>query len=177
MLAIKRKKILVIIISIIMIILFAIASILILNQSIKGEKSYSIKLIDIIDKDEESLLNEEELEDYELKIEEELKAETNGNKDNFKIKSAYYALGAIKFLENKNEESINYLKEALKYSNHIDIKDDEYELDIKIYSALSSNYIKLKKLEEAESFFDQAKSIALKNNKENLLGNLYYARA
>ena len=177
MLAIKRKKILVIIISIIMIILFAIASILILNQSIKGEKSYSIKLIDIIDKDEESLLNEEELEDYELKIEEELKAETNGNKDNFKIKSAYYALGAIKFLENKNEESINYLKEALKYSNHIDIKDDEYELDIKIYSALSSNYIKLKKLEESESFFDQAKSIALKNNKENLLGNLYYARA
>lgn len=177
MLAIKRKKILVIIISIIMIILFAIASILILNESIKGEKSYSIKLIDIIDKDEESLLNEEELEDYELKIEEELKAETNGNKDNFKIKSAYYALGAIKFLENKNEESINYLKEALKYSNHIDIKDDEYELDIKIYSALSSNYIKLKKLEESESFFDQAKSIALKNNKENLLGNLYYARA
>lgn len=86
MLAIKRKKILVIIISIIMIILFAIASILILNQSIKGEKSYSIKLIDIIDKDEESLLNEEELEDYELKIEEELKAETNGNKDNFKIR-------------------------------------------------------------------------------------------
>ena len=60
MLAIKRKKILVIIISIIMIILFAIASILILNQSIKGEKSYSIKLIDIIDKDEESLLKEEE---------------------------------------------------------------------------------------------------------------------
>lgn len=177
MLAIKRKKILVIIISIIMIILFAIASILILNESIKGEKSYSIKLIDIIDKDEESLLNEEELEDYELKIEEELKAETNGNKDNFKIKSAYYALGAIKFLENKNEESINYLKEALKYSNHIDIKDYEYELDIKIYSALSSNYIKLKKLEESESFFDQAKSIALKNNKENLLGNLYYARA
>ena len=53
MLAIKRKKILVIIISIIMIILFAIASILILNQSINGEKSYSIKLIDIIDKDEE----------------------------------------------------------------------------------------------------------------------------
>ncbi|WP_204572839.1 hypothetical protein, partial [Clostridium saudiense] len=86
-------------------------------------------------------------------------------------------MGAIKFLENKNEESINYLKEALKYSNHIDIKDDEYELDIKIYSALSSNYIKLKKLEESESFFDQAKSIALKNNKENLLGNLYYARA
>ncbi|WP_133013685.1 GGDEF domain-containing protein [Clostridium cuniculi] len=177
MLAIKRKKILTIIISIIMIVLFGIASILILNQSIKSEKSYSIKLIDIIDKDEESLLNEEELEDYELKIEEELKAELNGNKDNFKIKSAYYALGAIKFLENKNEESINYLKEALKYSNYIDIKDYEYELDIKIYSALSSNYIKLKKLEESESFFAQAKSIALKNNKENILGDLYYARA
>lgn len=148
MLAIKRKKILVIIISIIMIILFAIVSILILSQFINSEKSYSIKLIDIIDKDEELLLNEEELEDYEIKIEKELKAETNGNEDNFKTKRAYYALGAIKFLENKNEESINYLKEALKYSNHIYIKDDEYELDIKIYSALSSNYIKLKKLEE-----------------------------
>ena len=152
MLAIKRKKILVIIISIIMIILFAIASILVLNQSIKGEKSYSKKLINIIDKDEESLLNEEELEDYELKIQEELQEDMNGDKNNFKIKSEYYALGVIKFLENKNDESINYLKEALKYDNYMNIKDDEYELDIKINSALSSNYIKLKKLEESESF-------------------------
>ena len=98
------------------------------------------------------MLNEEELEDYELKIQEELQEDMNGDKNNFKIKSEYYALGVIKFLENKNDESINYLKEALKYDNYMNIKDDEYELDIKINSALSSNYIKLKKLEESESF-------------------------
>ena len=111
MLAIRRKNILIIIISIIMIVLFRIA--LILNKSINSEKSYSKKLINIIDKDEESLLNEEELEEYELKIEEELQEYINDDKDNLKIKSGYYALGAIKFLQDKNEESIGYLNEAI----------------------------------------------------------------
>lgn len=177
MLALKRKNILVIIISVIMIVLFGVASISILNKSINSKKSYSMKLIDIIDKDQESLLSKEDLEDYELKIEEELNKAINENGDNFKIKSAYYALGSIKFLEDENEQSIDYLKEALKYGNHIDIQDNEYELDIKIYSGLSSNYIKLNKMEESESFFEQAKAIALNNNKKDILGDLYYARA
>lgn len=175
MLAIKRKNILIIIISIIMIVLFGIALILILNKPINSEKSYSKKLINIIDKDEESLLNEEELEEYGLKIEEELQKYINGDKDNLKIKSGYYALGAIKFLQDKNEESIGYLNEALKYSNYINIKD--YELDIKIYSTLSNNYTKLENIEESEKFFEQAKFIALKSNKENRLSDLYYSRA
>lgn len=177
MLALKRKNILVIIISVIMIVLFGVASISILNKSINSKKSYSMKLIDIIDKDQESLLSKEDLEDYKLKIEEELNKAINENGDNFKIKSAYYALGSIKFLEDENEQSIDYLKEALKYGNHIDIQDNEYELDIKIYSGLSSNYIKLNKMEESESFFEQAKAIALNNNKKDILGDLYYARA
>ncbi|MGG7059001.1 hypothetical protein ACQPUZ_11955 [Clostridium tertium] len=151
MLAIKRKKALLIIISIIAISLFGVASILVLNKSINSKKSYSMKLIDIIEKDEESLLSKEELDDYEIKVNEELKEAINGEADNFEIKSAYYALGAIEFLE--NEQSIYYLTEALKYSNDKDIKDIEYEVDIKIYSGLSSNYIKLKKEEEAAFFF------------------------
>ena len=173
MLAIRRKRILISIILIITIILFSIASILTLNEYIKSGKTYSMKLIDIIDKDKESQLSKEELEDYKLKIEEEL----NEEEDNFKIKSAYYALGVIKFLENENEQSIDYLKEALRYSNYEDIEENEYELNIKIYSALSSNYIKLKNLEESENYFIQAKAIALKNNKKNILSDLYYARA
>ena len=177
MLALKIKKILVIIISIIMIVLFGVVSISILNKSINSKKSYAIELIDMIDKDQESTLSKEDLEDYELKIEEELNEQLNENKDNLKIKRSYYALGAIKFLEGENEQSIEYLKEALKYGNHIDIQDNEYELDIKIYSALSSNYIKLNKMEESERFFEQAKAIALNNNKKDVLSDLYYARA
>ena len=176
MLAIK-KKILVIIISIIMMILFGAISISILNEYTNSNKLYSMKLIDIIDKDEESQLSKEELDDYEVKIEEELKEELNGEQNYFKIKCEYYALGAIKFLENENEKSIEYLKESLNYIDYRDIQDNEYEMNIKIYSALSSNYIKLNKLEESQDFFAQAKSIALKHNTMNELSDLYYARA
>ena len=177
MVAIKRKEILVIIISIIMIFLFGVASISILNEVRNSEKSYSMKLIESIDRDDESLLSKEELKDYQLKIEEELKEEMNGDKDSFKIECAYYALGAIKFLENENDQSIEYLKEALKYSDYTNIPNKEYELDIKIYSALSSNCIKLKKLEESEIFFEKARAIALQNNEKTIISDLYYARA
>ena len=50
MLAIKRNKILLIIISIIIVSLFGVASTLVLNKSINLKKSYALKLIGIIDK-------------------------------------------------------------------------------------------------------------------------------
>lgn len=171
------KKGLVIIISIIIIILLGVTSIPILNKYTSDEESYSMKLIEIIEKDEESQLSRDELNKYKIEIQKELNAQLNGEKDNLKIKSSYYALGVIKFLENKNEESINYLKEALKYSNYKDIKDEEYDIDIKIYSALSSNYIKLNKKDESEGYFLQAKAIAIENGKKDVLSDIYYARA
>ncbi len=177
MLAIKRNKILLTIISIIIVSLFGIASTLVLNKSINLKKSYALKLIGIIEKDEESLLTKEELEDYEIKINQELEKELNEKKDKFKIKSAYYALGAIEFVKGENYKSIDYLYEALKYNNYKDVKDTEYEVDIRIYSGLSSNYIKLKKAEEASVFFEEAKKIALNNNKREVLSDLYYAKA
>ena len=177
MLAIKRNKILLIIISIIIVSLFGVASTLVLNKSINLKKSYALKLIGIIEKDEESLLTKEELEDYEIKINQELEKELNEKKDKFKIKSAYYALGAIEFVKGENYKSIDYLYEALKYNNYKDVKDTEYEVDIRIYSGLSSNYIKLKKAEEASVFFEEAKKIALNNNKKEVLSDLYYAKA
>ncbi|MBD7915375.1 hypothetical protein H9660_09465 [Clostridium sp. Sa3CUN1] len=177
MLAIKRNKILLIIISIIIVSLFGVASTLVLNKSINLKKSYALKLIGIIEKDEESLLTKEELEDYEIKINQELEKELNEKKDKFKIKSAYYALGAIEFVKGENYKSIDYLYEALKYNNYKDVKDTEYEVDIRIYSGLSSNYIKLKKAEEASVFFEEAKKIALNNNKREVLSDLYYAKA
>ena len=177
MLSIKMKRVVLIIMSIFLTTLFIVCSFIIANKYIDSKKSYAMKLIDIIQNDKESLLTREELDDYENKIEEELKAQLNGIQDNLEIKSAYYALGAIEFLENENEESIYYLSEALKYNSDRDVKSIEDEVDIKIYSGLSSNYIKLKNLEESKVFFEEAKKIAIENNEKEVLSDLYYARA
>lgn len=144
-------------------------SIILINKNIIEEK-YSLKLIEIIEKDEESKLSKDQLILYEDEIKKELDEALQSNDNN--IKELYYCLGAIKYLEKENYESNKYLREALKYK-----AKNEVDIDIKIYSALSSNYIMQNKSKESDMCFEQAKSIALKNNKKHLLCELYYGRA
>lgn len=140
-------------------------------------KPYSVRLIDIIDKDEEAKLSRKNLNFFEKEINKEIEKYLNSKDNSFKLKQCYYALGAIKFLENENSQSIDYMKKALEYGTFDKTNMKTLELDIRIYSALSSNCISQKKLEESELFFTQAKSLALKNNQKHLLCELYYGKA
>lgn len=107
-------------------------------------KPYSVRLIDIIDKDEEAKLSRKNLNFFEKEINKEIEKYLNSKDNSFKLKQCYYALGAIKFLENENSQSIDYMKKALEYGTFDKTNMKTLELDIRIYSALSSNCISQK---------------------------------
>ncbi|MGL5346825.1 MAG: diguanylate cyclase [Peptostreptococcaceae bacterium] len=173
----KNNKLLKSTILIILILLSSVILLISINKYNKIDKSYSANIIDIIDKDEELLVSKNELQNYEKEINKELKSRLKENKSKFKIKESYYAIGAIKYLQNNSTESIYYLNKALEYGEIDSSNKDIIELDMKIYSALSSNYIMQKNIEQSQYFFEQAKTIALKNNKKERLCDIYYAKA
>ncbi|MGL5378460.1 tetratricopeptide repeat protein, partial [Clostridium sp.] len=173
MLNLKSKNINKIIFLLICTVLVLTGVFITLKKYNKQEESYTLKLIEIIDRDEESRLTEDEIENYEVEINKELDTRLKDNKEMYKIKKTYYALGAIKYLQNEHSESIAYLNKALEYGV-IDNEKKNIELDVRIYSALSSNHIIQQNIEESEIFFERAKTIALKNNEKHLLCELYY---
>ncbi|MGL5378853.1 diguanylate cyclase [Clostridium sp.] len=166
----KRKGIKAIILLIFILVIFLLIS---KNIYKKEDISYTTKLINLVDKDEEDLLNKEELKNYEIEINKELKK----NKDDFKIKQSYYAIGAVKYLQSDSIKSIQYLNKALEYGGINITSKANVELDVKIYSALATNYIMEKNINKSEIFFKQGKTIALKNNRKDLLCELYYGKS
>ncbi|MGL4738975.1 MAG: hypothetical protein ACRCW2_16115, partial [Cellulosilyticaceae bacterium] len=146
-------------------VVITLALLLNLNNETKKE-SVTNQFIAIVDKDEEKGLNKNELEYYQKAIKKELNGYLENDKDNYKIRSGYYAIGAIKYLENEYDAAIHYLKEALKYHSLTEEKQSKIDIDVRIYSALSSSYIQKKEIKESTSYFIQAKSIALDNNEK-----------
>ena len=173
----KNNKIIKIVSVLSCIILVTIIFFALLNNYREKNKPYSVRLIDIIDNNEEYELSRKKLNYFEKEINTEIEKALNSKDNSFKLKQSYYALGVIKFLENETSQSIDYLKKALEYCDFEKNNIKNLKLEIKIYSALANNYIAQKNLKESELFFEQAKSLALKNNEKHLLCELYYRKA
>lgn len=129
---------------------------------------YAVKIVEIIKEDKERALTVDELNTYEMKINEELQID----KSSKNTKLGYYALGAISYLKQDYNQSIDHLLKALEYT---EAQDNGIEL--MIYSALSSNYIHFNDLEEAEKYFEKAKALAVSKEMEEQLCEIYYGRA
>lgn len=171
----KINKTLKIIILLILIIITVAITMTLANNN--QNSYYTQQLIEIIDKDEEAKLSEKELENYEINITKEIDKSLKENKDGFTIKQGYYAMAAVKYLQGENLQSIDYLNKALEYGVIYSTNKEIVECDVKIYSALSSNYIIQNNIERASDFFNEAKTIALNNNRKDLLCELYYGKA
>ncbi|MGL5087237.1 MAG: hypothetical protein ACRC68_16245, partial [Clostridium sp.] len=129
------------------------------NQSVSKE------IIKIIKNDEERSISDKQLKIYKEQIGNEILSEKS-------LKKSYYAIGAIDFLEKDYYGSIEKLLVALSYESfYID------DIDIMILSALSSNYIAVGNLEEAEKYYDRAKTLAKDRKMDGALSDLYYGRA
>ncbi|MGG5461730.1 tetratricopeptide repeat protein [Clostridium sp. B9] len=129
---------------------------------------YFDRMIKLIMDDEERKLNKSELETFRKNI----ISEVESISDVYLLEKAYYALGAIEYLEGNYEKSIEFLIKSSNYN-----PENLNNIDLMIYSALSTNYMKIGELEISEKYFEYAKSIAINKKLNSELVNIYYGRA
>lgn len=138
----------------------------------KPEYTYTAEFLDIINTDKQYLQDSDDLEIFEKNILNEL--ENTSNQDFSQLKKSYYALGYIKYLQNETDISIKYLNKSYSYKVNDTHKNNE--LNVKILSALSNNYIRIGDLELGEEYFGVAKNLSLKSKDTEFLSDIYFDR-
>lgn len=160
-----NKKIKIFLISIMILIL----SIGILGGIKEVYNTSAIKFLNILDRHNHENLDYEVVEIYKEKIEED-----NINEKRLKnIKLNLYTLGIISALQGNNDEALEYLNEAVTYTNNKDFK----EIDILIHNEIASNYTYLGDMSKSNEYFQLAEEMALKKRYNEQLSNIYYKRA
>lgn len=130
--------------------------------------SYADKFIEIVKRDDERKLKQNELNE----IKKELTKELTEQNDYIYLKKVYYSLGVIEYLEKNYDKAIELFLKAKSY-----IKSKIDSVDLMIYSALATDYLMLGEKEKSEGYFLKATELALENKKNDELASMYYARA